>query len=94
MAKTIKSKLEIAGVNFKTKICDLDGLCGEVDFLDNVIYIHSGLTKEEQYSTYIHEIFHIISVKYDLDLEEHDIRLLETATVSLGIEFNKRGGKK
>jgi len=43
------------------------------------ISINSGLSKERQYSTFLHEVVEAANDKYDIGLKHHQINLLTTA---------------
>jgi hypothetical protein len=58
-------------------------LLGEYDDENAVIYIKPYLTAQIKRSTVVHECLHAISNMYGLELSENQVRVLESAVISL-----------
>ena len=74
-------KFKIAGQDWAlrvlkrhTRLKDCFGYC---DYDKNVIYINGNATSDQQKSTLLHEVIHVLEYIYDIKLGEHRVKCLE-----------------
>lgn len=56
----------------------MEGKLGSVDFIDQVILIRDSISKGMKQSVLLHEIIHIIEQNHNIDLEEKDVKSLQS----------------
>lgn len=71
--KTMKIKEDVWHVKFVKKVPERhygkEVICGLCDPSEMVIYIKTGMTREETFSTFIHELLHAIEASWDFYID-------------------------
>ena len=79
-------KIKICGIDYE--VCyrtneEMSGHLGLADFNGQKISINSNHTKQTQEIALIHEILHIVSDSYGLNLSEHQVKILTHGLISV-----------
>lgn len=87
----MKEKIKIAGIEYDIVLKsteEMNGLIGTADFNRQLICINRDHTEQTQKIAVCHEIIHIVSDAYGLNLTEEQVKIGTHALIAL-IEDNK-----
>ena len=82
----IMDKILISGITYDIRYLpteSMNGLIGTADFNRQLISINSDHTEQTKKVALIHEVLHIISETYGLDLSEHQVKILTHGVISV-----------
>ena len=87
----VKEKVKIAGIEYDLVLKtteEMNGLVGSADFNKQLISINKDHTEQTQRIAVCHEILHIVSDAYGLNLTEEQVKIGTHALIAL-IEDNR-----